>query len=357
VTPSGGKFNKRITLTVDCIDEENQELLPNEDDIKWSQGEWQIKVLKPFIDSISSQSYENEQVQIIKHLRIIIDKTYESINEYGFRVIILSLKSLNFSRIPDDVFNQSYDILEMMSSEFLDFIGNQNIKLLMTCMKRYATYHQGIFEYKPNEKNTEICCKSSKIFLKIAKYLESYEEMDHEESIGDISTEPLWRALFTEIKLLFNEIQYNVIIRRSTLQAIHKIIDALPDSHDITLWEYIMDNILLGMFDRSVGKYIEQLVGFSTSKAREVKRKEISQHLQTPTFSFGGAVASEQPQSKKATKKGQGKRMKFDEESIKKFHQRSTDNSSSENIGFGMAPEETPKTHKPSQTSIDDQSI
>lgn len=224
-------------------------------------------------------------------------------------------------------------------------------------MKRYATYHQGTFEYKHNEKNTEICCKSSKIFLKIAKYLESYEEMDHEESIGDISTEPLWKALFAEIRLLFNEIQYNVVIRRSTLQAIQKIIDALPDSQNIILWEYIMNNILLGMFDRSVGKYIEQLVGFSTSKAREVKRKEISQPLQTPTFSFGGASISEQPQSKKATKKGQGKRMKFDEESIKKFHQRSNDDSPSENVGFGMAPEETPKTHKPSQTSIDDQSI
>lgn len=95
VTPLGRKFNKRITLTAECIDdmdEENQELLPNEDDIQWSQGEWQIKVLKPFIDSISSQSYESEQVQIIKHLKLIIDKTYESINEYGWRVIILSLK-------------------------------------------------------------------------------------------------------------------------------------------------------------------------------------------------------------------------------------------------------------------------
>jgi hypothetical protein len=228
---------------------------------------------------------------------------------------------------------------------------------LMTCMKRYATYHQGAFEYKHNEKNNEICCKSSKIFVKIAKYFESYEEMDHEDSIGDTDTEPLWKALFTEIKLLFHDIQYSVVIRRSTLQAVQQITTALHDSQDIGLWEYIIDNVLLGMFDRSVGKYIEQLVGFTTSKAREVKRNEISQHLQTPTFSFGGPPSNDQPQSKKVAKKGQGKRMKFDEESIKKFHQRSTGDSSSENVGFGMAPEETPKTQKQSQVSIDDQSI
>lgn len=122
------------------------------------------------------------------------------------------------------------------------------------------------------------------------------------------------------------------------------------------LWEYTMSNTLLELFDKSVHKYIDQLVGFTTSKAREVKQKEISQALQTPTFSFGGGGPS--ASNKKGGKKGQGSRMKFDETTIQNFHQRSAQETQAPEFGaFGMAPEETPKTQKPSQSNIDDQNI
>lgn len=150
--------------------------------------------------------------------------------------------------------------------------------------------------------------------------------------------------------------QYSAVIRKSTLDALQEIIINSTSKLNCELWEYTLDKTLLGMYEKSVSRYIDQLVGFSTTKAREVKQREIASALPTPTFSFGGGG---QTNTKKATKKGQGRKMKFDEESIQKFHQRNQEDSShnGEHTGFGMPPEETPKTNKPSPASIEDQNI
>lgn len=112
------------------------------------------------------------------------------------------------------------------------------------------------------------------------------------------------------------------------------------------------------MFEKSVSRYIEQLVGFTTTKAREIKQRETAPAMQTPTFSFGGPTVPS-GKGKKVSKKGEGRRMRFDEESIQKFHQRNRQEhvSHDEHAGFGMPPEETPKTTKPSKVNIEDQEI
>ena len=313
-------------------------------------------MFKPFLDSLCSASYEVDQMLIITQLENILLKCFHTINEEGWRILIISLSKINFARIPDNIFCKVYDLLELISTDFIMYLGNENLKILITGVRRFATHHQGVFEFDPANSEYELCCQSSRIFVKIADFLDKASEGLSETSDDqkrNPELEDLWKCLFNELKFFFQEIQYSMVIRKSTLQALKQILESnhLP----FELWEYALDNMVLGMFDKSVGKYIQQLVGFSTSKAREVKQHETSQAMTTPTFSLGGGGGGG---SQKQGKKGQGRRMKFDEESIQKFHQRSDhDNKATEFGGFGIPPEETPKIKKPTQQSIDDQSI
>jgi hypothetical protein len=189
------------------------------------------------------------------------------------------------------------------------------------------------------------------VFWRLGKYFIVGEGEGEEE---DRSIEMV-KAVLTEAKVLFFGVQFSVIIRRSTLQAVEKIVGEFGESVKEDIWEYALDNTLLGMFDKAVSRYVDQLVGFSTTKAREIKQIETSQAMQTPTFSFAGGGPSN---NKKGGKKGQGRRMIFDDKSIQEFHQRNArEPSGHESGGFGLPPEETPKTQKPTQASIDDQSI
>ena len=357
-------------------EEKNEEIkipeFPNEESIKWNHSEWQVKVLKPFLDSIVSQPYESEQLKILEYLHDIIDDSFEELNDYGWKVIVATLKSLDFSKISEDVYKQAYKIVDLLAWDYIDFIEAKTLKLLISSVKKYAGYQQGRLEFEDGSSKKEICCKSSKIYLGIAKSLAN-KQTEHDERVeermkkdfadqattffnGPDEMESLWKVLFSEIKLLFSSTQHSIVIRKSTVEALKSITCLVPESYSSILWEYIISTVLLGMFDRSVSKYIDQLVGFTTTKAREVKQHEISQSLQTPTFSFG-PPPSETSGGKKVAKKGQGRRMQFNDEIINKFHQRDSEQNAPQHTGFGAAPEETPKTQKPSQESLDDQSI
>lgn len=201
--------------------------------------------------------------------------------------------------------------------------------------------------------------------MKIAQYLQSRLDTLEENAIPTIEDDQtseieLWKILFGEIKTLFVQMQFSVTIRKSTLEAVDEILEKYSDCLNHELWSHVLESMVLKMYEKSVDKYIEQLGGFSTTKAREVKQRETATTLATPTFSLGGGGGAPPSGNKKAAKKAQGRRMKFDEEAIQQFHQRNADDEipHHEHGAFGMAPEETPKSHnKPSKANIEDQNV
>jgi hypothetical protein len=111
----------------------------------------------------------------------------------------------------------------------------------------------------------------------------------------------LWKILFTELKLLifgkcFKQSTINLVISKSTLESLEEIlIHNYTTNLKIELLIFIMDDILLSIFEKSVSSYN---TGLSTIKAREVKQREADHSLQTPTFSFGGAAPPQKENSK-----------------------------------------------------------
>lgn len=349
-------MGKRIRLDSDCLkksDSESEEDLTieniNEDKIRWDDEKWQIKVLKPFLDSLTSTSYEEDQLQIIHNLNKILE--FCSPNPSGWSIIITFLCSINFSRLPDRVFPKVYSTLSHIATTKKSSLSSSHFRTLLKGVRRYAVHRQGTFEYEQEEKDRALCCRSSRVFWRLGKYFVEGEG----EGEGEERPIEMVKAVLTEAKVLFFGVQFSYVIRRSTLQAVEKIVGELGENVKEEIWEYALDSTLLGILDKAVSRYVDQLVGFSTTKAREIKQIETSQAMQTPTFSFATGGSSN---NKKGGKKGQGRRMIFDDKSIQEFHQRNArDSSGHESGGFGLPPEETPKTQKPSQASIDDQSI
>lgn len=187
--------------------------------------------------------------------------------------------------------------------------------------------------------------------MKIARVLEQHIESYHEE---DVSNEDLVYSLFEQIKLVYNKLESNPMKRRLIVKALQQIIVHYSENWNSELWEFVLENVFLSFFDKSVLMYIDHLVGFSTTKAREVKKTENFQAMQTPTFSFGGPEVG-QP-SKKGGKKKDNRRMRFDEESIQKFNEKHL-KENNDGFGFGIPPEETPKAFKPSKGSIEEQNL
>lgn len=164
VTPTGRSIHKRIRLDSDLVersdDEEeiqpiNNSEMPNEETIDWEDERWQIKVLKPFLDSIISTTYEKEQVHIVNHVKTIVEHCYPKINDEGWKVILASICNINYARIQDKVFVLIYELIETIATDYAQYIGFANLKILITCLKRYATHHQGTLEYNKSETHLE----------------------------------------------------------------------------------------------------------------------------------------------------------------------------------------------------------
>ncbi|CAI2383397.1 unnamed protein product [Moneuplotes crassus] len=380
VTPAGRSLKnmKMERLSLSPAKEENKN--DEEEKVQWNPDEWQARILKPFIDSISSQPYEEEQLSILKHLDKIIDICYEEINENGWKVIISFLKDLKFARISEVVFKKAYDIVEVLSCNFIDFIEAENLENLIKTIRKYASYHQGKFELPKSAEKSSRDSRGSKIYKRIFKYL-VLKDVDEEISINSDSEEESkknileetkqpsskfgheispstvyhFKLLFEEVGMLFNDFQFNYKIRKALIRSVKYMMRNMPFNCSSNLWEHLITKIVFEMMDKSIGKYLDQICGFNTSKAREVKQHEVTQSLQTPTFSLGGGGGGDSS-GKKGVKKKNERRMKFNDEVINRFHQRNEDNQP-EAAAFGAAPEETPKTIKPSQESLDDQSI
>ena len=366
VTPTGRSMHKIMINT--NFDSESEEILnkklniSNEELIEWDDERWQVKVLKPYWDCINSTSYEKDQMQIIKHLKIIVDKSFSKLNKEGWKTILTSLWSLNFSKFTTDVFVLCYELLQTIVFEHIELVHSSNVQIVVENIKRFATYHQGIYDYNKIEANSDIWWNSSRLFCKVAKYLESAlenkDQNEHNPTSSDqneVDVEILWKILFNEIKCLYAEAQYSNIIRKSTLQAVEQIMNHYSSLMAWEQWEYALENTILSIFEKSVTRYIEQLGGFSTTKAREIKQREAVPAMQTPTFSFsqGNPTAG-----KKINKKGEGRKMKFDEESIQKFHQRNMQETPSQNefVGFGLPPDDN-KISKQSVLNVEDQNL
>lgn len=156
VTPTGRSIHKRIRLDSDVVEGSEEEVnkhetssdAPNEENIDWDDERWQIKVLKPFLDSIISTTYEKEQIQIVNHVKSIVEHCYHRINDEGWKIILTSICNINYARIQDKVFILTYELIETIASDYAQYIGFANLKILISCLKRYATHHQGTLEFK-----------------------------------------------------------------------------------------------------------------------------------------------------------------------------------------------------------------
>ena len=359
------KMTINTNFEPEIVDQSSIKLqFPNEEIITWNDERWQIKVLKPFCDCISSTLYEKDQIQVMHHLKSIIEKAYARINKEGWRTILSSLCNLNLSKFSTEVFVLCYELIQIIVFEHIDLIRNLNVQIILENIKHFSFYHQGIFDYNKIESNSEMWWSSSRIFVRVAKYLESMaENSDNQESNlswhdnDEIEIVELWNILFNELKVIYIEAQYSNVIRRSTLQALDQIMNHYSSLMAWEQWEYALQNTILNIFEKSVNRYIDQLGGFSTTKAREIKQREAVPAMQTPTFSFGGGNPSG---GKKINRKGEGRKMRFDEESIQKFHQRNIQESSSQNefVGFGFSNNEDPsKVSKQSTLNIEDQNL
>lgn len=97
-------------------------------------------------------------------------------------------------------------------------------------LRKYATKHQGTFEYEKVTSKTELCCKSSKIFVRLARHFETLKDtntgggQDSDTEMKSSSIQDLWKLLFSELKHLFYEVQYSLTIRKSTLEALQEIL-------------------------------------------------------------------------------------------------------------------------------------
>ena len=132
--------NKRLkNLTIDSSSEEGkEEQFLDVESISWTEDEWQIKILKPFFDSIGSQPYESEQVRILKDMMEIIEECFENINDFGWKVIVSSLKYLKLNKLSDEVFKLAYGVVESLVREYIDFIEGSNLLILISTIKRFA---------------------------------------------------------------------------------------------------------------------------------------------------------------------------------------------------------------------------
>lgn len=155
VTPMGRSMKRKVRLDSDLMSDSEEDVkqvphssIVKEENIDWEDSRWQIKVLKPFLDSITSTSYEKDQVQMITHLEQIMKKCHLKINSYGWKIICTSLDSLNFARITDPVFELAYSILQYISEEYLALLGNENLKIYMKTIRRFAVHHQGMLDFK-----------------------------------------------------------------------------------------------------------------------------------------------------------------------------------------------------------------
>lgn len=174
-------------------------------------------------------------------------------------------------------------------------------------------------------------------------------------SENETITIDIWNHLFENMKYIYIEVQSSYEKQKFTLHALQDIIVNYSSCWSPDLWEFVLEDVVLLVYEKSITKYIDHLVGFSTTKAREFKQRENVPAMQTPTFSFGGPAPSQPAKNEKGGKK-QARRMKFDEESIKKFNEKSEPEHNSL-PGFGMGSEETSKAYKPSQSSVEDQEL
>lgn len=378
VSPLSEKLGKRISLDSNLVDSNSKPRrltkisLPNEEKIDWDDTKWQIKVLKPFCDSINNTTYEHDQLQIVSHLKLIVEKCFENLNKEGWTAIISSLCSIEIEKVTDKVFRNLFDLLQHIIIQCInslfcdgkssDLIGNSNLKLIIECLPQYLvrikiinidtnTSKNKHKEIDPDKSDNSDELGDFGIIVRIARIL----DMMKYEGLNETNDEEMWNCIFDNIKYLYHEVQSNYAKRKLILHALQDIMINYSSNWSSELWEFVLEEVVLILFERSITKYIDHLVGFSTTKAREFKAKESVPAMQTPTFSFGGGGPTES-NSKKSKNKGPNRRMRFDEESIKKFHERST-NDQSENRVFGLPPEETPKTYKPPQTSVEDQEL
>jgi hypothetical protein len=162
VTPTGRNMGKRIRLDSDCLqksesgsDEEFVLEDINEEEIKWDDEKWQIKVLKPFLDSLTSTSYEEDQLQIIQNLNKILE--FCTPNSSGWNIIISFLCSINFSRLPDSVFMEVYSTLSRIATTKKYSLCPYHFKTLLKGVRRYSVHRQGTFEFKQGERDKALC--------------------------------------------------------------------------------------------------------------------------------------------------------------------------------------------------------
>lgn len=95
VTPTGRNMHSKVAIVTNFEPQTEQQRstreLPDEESITWDDDRWQVKVLKPFCDCVSSTSYEKDQVQVLQHLKLIIGKAASRISKQGWTAVLSSL--------------------------------------------------------------------------------------------------------------------------------------------------------------------------------------------------------------------------------------------------------------------------
>lgn len=108
-SPSKPTMSKKIILTQD-------------EEIDWNDDRWQVLILKPYCESINNTSYEIDQLQMIKHLNLIVQKCFDMLNEEGWTVIINALCSINIDKVSYEIFEHTLSLINYIISQSINSI-------------------------------------------------------------------------------------------------------------------------------------------------------------------------------------------------------------------------------------------
>lgn len=55
------------------------------------------------------------------------------------------------------MFALCYELMQTIVFEHVGIIHNANVKIILENIKRFATYHQGTYDYSKADSNSEMC--------------------------------------------------------------------------------------------------------------------------------------------------------------------------------------------------------